>query len=161
MLFLKYIFGPLSTISIGILMAMTNYEVNEILLFDQLEENLLLAQILEANEISDLIARTQEHPNVLSGGPNLQINQQELLSPSVAQVSYGIDSQPSQPSQREITPLDRYVEFVSNSYNNVQWFVYNHHGYIFIGACLSFYLLMLYAEAQVNAEIPSLDEVTK
>ena len=78
MFFLKYIFGPLSTISIGILMAMTNYDVNEILWSEQLEENLLLAQILEANEISDLIARTKEHPN-------LQINQQELLSPSVAQ----------------------------------------------------------------------------
>jgi hypothetical protein len=84
---IKAIFNIGSIISIIGFMTMTTYEVHNILMVDQLEENLLLAQILEANEISDLIARTKEHPN-------LQINQQELLSPSVAQVSYGIDSQP-------------------------------------------------------------------
>jgi hypothetical protein len=149
MVVLKKLFATLSIISALGFMTMSNYDINDILLFYQLQENTI------TNEISALIDRTKEHPNVLSSGPNLQINQQELLSQSVTQVNI------PQPSQREITPLDRYAEFVSNSYNNVQWFVYNHHGYIFAAACISFYLLMLYAEAQVNAEIPSLDEVTE
>lgn len=104
----------------------TFMEIQENLLIAQIQENYWLATI-EANRISDLITQAKAHDSMLR-------MQQELQSFVASEGA--IEKLP------DISPNND--NFFVRSYKNVEWFVYNHHGWIFFGICVSLFLLYQY-----------------
>jgi hypothetical protein len=113
-------------------------EIQENLLIAQIQENYWLATI-EANKISDLINQAKAYDSMLR-------MQQELQSFVAAEGA--IEKIP-----------DNHQSIFVRAYHNVEWFVYNHHGYIFCGVCISLFLLYQYLGTlpSCNPPTPSSD----